>query len=87
MIIVASLPYTGHLIGDTGDFGNTQYTGFPVVAAGGTVTPFIQNNQVLAELNRHHGGNFVAERSLMAGRAREGLSHGGARQGRAGRHP
>ena len=29
------------------------------------MTPFIQNNQVLAELNRHHGGNFVAERSLM----------------------
>ena len=61
----ASVIATGHLVGDTGDFGNTQYTGFPVAAAGGTVTPFIQNNQVLAELNRHHGGNFVAERSLM----------------------
>jgi arylsulfatase A-like enzyme len=61
----ASVIATGHLVGDTGDFGNTQYTGFPVVAAGGTVTPFIQDNQVLAELNQHHGGNFVAERSLM----------------------
>jgi hypothetical protein len=61
----ASVIATGHLVGDTGDFGNTQYTGFPVVAAAGTVTPFIQDNQVLAELNQHHGGNFVAERSLM----------------------
>ena len=56
---------TGHYLGDTGDFGNTQYTGFPVAAAAGTVTPFIQDNAVLTELNQHHGGNFVAERSLM----------------------
>ncbi|HKS64635.1 MAG TPA: alkaline phosphatase family protein [Xanthobacteraceae bacterium] len=61
----AAVIATGHFIGDTGDFGNTQYTGFPVAAAAGTVTPFIQDNAVLKELNQHHGGNFVAERSLM----------------------
>lgn len=61
----AAVIATGHLPGDTGDFGNTQYTGFPIAAAGGTVMPFIQDNHVLAELNQHHGGNFVAERSLM----------------------
>jgi hypothetical protein len=61
----AAVIATGHLVGDTGDFGNTQYTGFPVAAAGGTVTPFIQDNRVLAELNKQHGGNFVGERSLM----------------------
>src|SRR6186997_297705 len=61
----AAVIATGHFIGDTGDFGNTQYTGFPVAAASGTVTPFIQDNAVLTELKRHHGGNFVAERSLM----------------------
>lgn len=61
----ASVIATGHLQGDTGDFGNTFYTGFPVASASGTVTPFIQDNAVLAELNAHHGGNFVAERSLM----------------------
>src|SRR4026207_207886 len=26
----AAVIATGHFIGDTGDFGNTQYTGFPV---------------------------------------------------------
>jgi len=61
----ASVIATGHLQGDTGDFGNTQYTGFPVAAAAGTVTPFIQDNAVLTELNQHHGGNFIAERTIM----------------------
>jgi arylsulfatase A-like enzyme len=56
---------TGHLLGDTGDFGNSIYSGFPVAAAGGIVTPFIQDNAILAELNQHHGGNFIAERTLM----------------------
>lgn len=61
----ASVIATGHFIGDTGDFGNTMYTGFPVAAAAGTITPFIQDNAVLKELNQHHGGNFIAERTLM----------------------
>ena len=30
----ASVIATGHLIGDTGDFGNVFYTGFPVASAG-----------------------------------------------------
>jgi arylsulfatase A-like enzyme len=68
----ASVIATGHLQGDTGDWGNTFYTGFPVVAGSGTVTPFIQNNMILAELNQHHGGNFVAERSIMAAAREKG---------------
>ena len=36
----ASVIATGHLIGDTGDFGNVFYTGFPVASAAGTITPF-----------------------------------------------
>ena len=61
----ASAIATGHYLGDTGDFGNSIYSGFPIAAAGGIVTPFIQNNAILAELNQHHGGNFIAERTLM----------------------
>ena len=68
----ASIIATGHLIGDTGDFGNVFYTGFPVASAAGTVTPFIQNNAVLSELNQHHGGNFIAERSIMAAAREKG---------------
>jgi hypothetical protein len=63
---------TGHLLGDTGDFGNYIYLGFPVVSAAGTLTPYLQDNAVLAELNQHHGGNFLAERSLMAAARQKG---------------
>src|SRR4051794_29504719 len=35
---------TGHKLGDTGDFSNTIYTGFPVAAAGGSITPFIEQD-------------------------------------------
>jgi hypothetical protein len=68
----ASVIVTGHLIGDTGDFGNTFYTGFPVASAGRTITPFVQDNAVLSELNQHHGGNFIAERSIMAAAREKG---------------
>ncbi len=68
----ASVIATGHLIGDTGNFGNTFYTGFPVAVAAQTITPFIQDNAVLSELNQHHGGNFIAERSIMAAAREKG---------------
>lgn len=62
----ASAIATGHYLGDTGDFGNSIYVGFPVQNMQAVFTPFIQDNSVLAELNRHMGGNFLAEKSLMA---------------------
>ena len=68
----ASIIATGHLIGDTGDFGNTFYTGFPVASAAKTLVPFVQDNAVLSELNLHHGGNFIAERSIMAAAREKG---------------
>jgi arylsulfatase A-like enzyme len=62
----ASVIATGHLQGDTGDFGNSIYSGFPVKSADGIVTPFIQDNAILSELNSHTGGSFINERTLMA---------------------
>lgn len=62
----ASVIATGHYLGDTGDFGNSIYVGFPVQNMRSVFTPFIQDNSVLAELNRHMGGNFLAEKSLLA---------------------
>ena len=83
----ASVIATGHYQGDTGDFGNTQYTGFPVVSANNTVVPFIQDNAVLLELNRHHGGNFIAERSIMAAAREKGyLTAGLGKVGPVGIH-
>jgi hypothetical protein len=68
----AAVMATGHDPGDTGDFSNTIFAGFPIFNTGnfsnlpGTVTPFVENNQVLADLNEHFGGNYLGEDTLMA---------------------
>ncbi|BAU12824.1 type I phosphodiesterase/nucleotide pyrophosphatase [Leptolyngbya sp. NIES-3755] len=56
----ASAIATGHYLGDTGDFSNTIYAGFPVPSANGSPTPFIENDPVLADLNAQFRGNFDA---------------------------
>ena len=61
----ASAMATGHYLGDTGDFSNTIYTGYPVAHAGGTVVPFLQNNAVLGELDEHFGGDFLNEETIL----------------------
>src|SRR5580698_10179742 len=57
----ASALATGHYLGDTGDFSNTIYTGFPMAAVNGTVTPFLESDQVLAEADEHFGGDYLNE--------------------------
>jgi arylsulfatase A-like enzyme len=63
---------TGHHLGDTGDFSNTIHVGFPVQSANGSVTPFIENDAVLTELDRHFGGDYLHQNTiLMQARAKE----------------
>ena len=64
---------TGHYLGDTGDFSNTEYAGFPVFNTGnfgkkaGTPVPFLENDAVLGDLDEHFArGNFLGEASLLA---------------------
>jgi arylsulfatase A-like enzyme len=67
----ASAIATGHGVGDTGDFGNTIWAGYPVFEAGnfelqaGTPTPFIENDRILADLAGHYGGNYLREKTLI----------------------
>jgi len=56
---------TGHSLGDTGVFGNAIYTGFPIALESTTVTPFIETNPVLAELDNHFSGNFIDEDAIL----------------------
>ena len=56
---------TGHALGDTGVFSNTIYTSFPVASASNSVTPFIEWNPVLGDLNEHYAGNFVDEDAVL----------------------
>jgi Type I phosphodiesterase / nucleotide pyrophosphatase len=65
---------TGHFLGDTGIFSNTLFSGYPVPAAGGSVTPFIENDVVLGDLDSHFGGSLISEESILAAARRQGLS-------------
>jgi hypothetical protein len=56
---------TGHELGDTGIFSNTIYTGYPVPPAGESVTPFIENDAVLGDIDAHFAGNVVDEDSIV----------------------
>jgi hypothetical protein len=56
---------TGHKLGDTGIFSNTIYTGYPVGPAAESVTPFIENDAVLGDIDAHFAGNVVDEDSIV----------------------
>jgi hypothetical protein len=62
----ASAFATGHHLGDTGDFSNYIFSGFPVKAAGGSVTPFLETDPVLREVNAHYAGNYLHEEAIVA---------------------
>jgi arylsulfatase A-like enzyme len=71
----ASAIATGHLLGDTGDFGNSLYVGRPLRnGASAPITPFIENDSFLAELNQIFNGNYLQEETLMALARRNGYA-------------
>jgi arylsulfatase A-like enzyme len=64
---------TGHFPGDTGNYANTIYAGFSVQSANGSVTPMIENDAILGEINAKFGGNYLNEESLLAAARRAGF--------------
>ncbi len=69
----ASAMATGHLLGDTGDFGNTIYTGFQVPGAGDSVTPFLESDPVLGDVDEHFAGNYLDEETVLAAARQAGF--------------
>src|SRR3978361_1131931 len=61
----ASAMATGHYLGDTGDFSNTIYTGYPVGPANDTVTPFLEVNPVIIDADEHFGGDYLNEETVL----------------------
>ncbi|MGA9089252.1 MAG: alkaline phosphatase family protein [Bradyrhizobium sp.] len=61
----ASAMATGHYLGDTGDFSNTIYTGYPVGPMDGTVTPFLEIDPVILDLDKHFGGDYLNEETVL----------------------
>ncbi len=70
----ASAMATGHYLGDTGDFSNTIYTGYAVGAAGGTVTPFLEVDPVLADVDEHFGRDYLNEETILKMARSKGFS-------------
>src|SRR5215471_18600331 len=56
---------TGHMLGDTGTFSNTIYTGFEVPGAGSSLTPFLENDVVLGDVDEHFAGNYLDEVTIL----------------------
>src|ERR1700739_639092 len=70
----ASAMATGHYLGDTGDFSNAIYAGFPVPAANNSITPFLEFDQVLGAMDAHFGGDYLDEETLLAAARAKGFS-------------
>ena len=61
----ASAMATGHMLGDTGDFANTIYAGFEVPGAGNSLTPFLESDPILADIDEHFSGNYLDEATIL----------------------
>jgi hypothetical protein len=70
----ASAMATGHYLGDTGDFSNTIYTGYPVPGAGDSLTPFLESDPVLGDVDEHFAGDYLDEVTLLKAARDQGFS-------------
>ncbi len=70
----ASAMATGHYLGDTGDFSNTIYTGFPVPGAGDSLVPFLESDPVLGDVDEHFAGDYLDEVTLLKAARDQGFS-------------
>jgi arylsulfatase A-like enzyme len=70
----ASAMATGHYLGDTGDFSNTIYSGFPVPGAGDSLTPFLESDPVLGDVDEHFAGDYLDEVTLLQAARDAGFS-------------
>jgi hypothetical protein len=76
----ASAIATGHYLGDTGDFGNRIFSGFPIFQSGnfgkaaGTCTPSIEDDLVLGDLDARYDGNYLNEQTLLNAARQHGFN-------------
>jgi Type I phosphodiesterase / nucleotide pyrophosphatase len=76
----ASAIATGHYLGDTGDYSNVIYSGYPLFQSGnfdkavGTNTPFLENDPILGDLDGHFNGNYLNQATLLSSARAQGMS-------------
>ena len=70
----ASAIATGHSLGDSGNVGNTIYSGFLAAETGNSPIAVMENDAMLGAMNDHFGGNYLNEESLLAAARRSGFA-------------
>ena len=71
----ASAMATGHYLGDTSDFSNTLYVGFPVKALNDSVTPFVENDRGASPKSTITSTTIISTRKRYFGsRARRAMA-------------
>ena len=61
----ASAIATGHFLGDTGDYANTLYLGFPVSCVEGATLTFLEDDCILREVKAHYPDGYIAQSTLL----------------------
>ena len=70
----ASAIATGHLLGDTGDFGNTIYAGQPFPAPRSSPLGDFEDDEMLGLMNGRFSGNYLGETSLLQAARAQGYA-------------
>lgn len=58
---------TGHFLGDTGNYSNTLYVGFPVKCSvdNAPVITFVEDDCVLRQVKAHYGSGYLGQTTLI----------------------
>jgi arylsulfatase A-like enzyme len=70
----ASAIATGHYLGDTGDFGNAIWVGAVTSSGSPSRLTGLEDDEVLGNMNRRYGGDYLNETSLLAAARAHGFS-------------
>ena len=75
----ASVIATGHGLGDTGDYSNVLYPGVWLTkpdpaSPNGTTVPFLENDELLADMNSNFDGNYLGEKTLLSTARAQGFN-------------
>ena len=62
----ASAIATGHYLGDTGDYGNTLFTDFPVPCRFGATVTFLEDDCILRDMKDHFHDGYMGQSTLIS---------------------
>jgi len=70
----ASAIATGHYLGDTGDYANTLYLGYPVAARHNATLTFLEDDAILHDVKTHFGAEYLGQTTLMQAARAHGMT-------------